>query len=311
MSTNVTNIPTSVLLSLSNINKKDFLRIMILKARQKVKQSLLNFFKKYYLFEEKKQQLIKNIILLRSKCAVKIQRYFKSYLKRQKLFSFAKKNQLFYSLYPSKEVEKKISIKLYTNPRDSRSHIILPVHFCNYRNKYVFDIPKSKFPSSKKYLKFKFIIDGTVFLDPKYKLVRFGENYVNKVDFNDYERKQKVLWDIMDEIIYYNKTYKKVKTKKNNYKKEESKINNIYNNQKNKSFTFISDHPFFNSNNDHHYTRRIIKLKDSDSGSENEEREKKGSFFREKNYKEKRLKSKSRDNKPVKKVSFGFVKFSY
>ena len=325
------NIPTSILISLSKLNKKDYLTIMILKARQKVKQSLVHFFKIYPALKTKKEQLIQKIIEQRTKSAIKIQRYYKLHLKRKAFFTFAKKYQKYYSLYPSKRIEKKIFIKLYTNPKDNNSSKVLPVRFCKYRQKYVFDIPKSKFPSAKKYLRFKFIIDGTVILDPKYKLVRFGENeYVNEVDFNELEKKQKLLQINMENILK-NKYFRslKVKTKIiNNNDKEESKVNEIIDDKEddlkklNISNSTMLRHPFLtmgNVNNNYKlgdvffYQSNFKNVSDSDNESNDDEikRKRSRSILRKRGSRDKRMNSISMDKKLPKKVSFGFVKFSY
>ena len=330
MSTNSMNIPTSILISLSKLNKKDYLIIMLLKARLKVKQSLVHFFQVYPILKAKKEQLIQKIIEQRTKSAIKIQRYYKLHLKRKVFFSFVKKIQNYYSLYPSKEVKKKISIKLYTNPKDSNSAKVLPVRFCNYRQEYVFDIPKTKFPSSKKYLRFKFIIDGTVILDPKYKLVRFGDNeYVNEVDFNEFEKQEEMLQNKMENSLR-KKTIKRVKVKtkiiKKNKNEEESKVSEIADEKEkihkklNISNSQFLHHPFLKTNNINRigntYLYKSREKTVSDSENENNEgesrtRKRSRSILRKKNSRDNRTRSISSDKKVVKKVSFGFVKFSY
>ena len=327
-SNNAMNIPASGHSLLSKLNKKDCLKIMILKARQRVKQSIVNFFKLYPILKDKKEQLIKKIIEQRTKSAIKIQRYFKLHLKRKAFFSFANKYQNYYSLYPSKEAKKKISIKLYTNPKDINSFKVLQVRFCRYRQVYVFDIPKSKFPSLKKYLRFKFIIDGTVILDPKYKLIRFGENeYVNEVDFNEYEQKQKMLQIKMENALR-KKPFKslKVKTKiiSNNYNEEESKVSEIIDDKGNNfrklniSTSQMFRRPFLTTRNINKigniflYSSREKNVSDSENENNDYEiRNRNRSILRKNGSRSKRLKSISIDKKLSKKVSFGFVKFSY
>ena len=72
--------------------------------------------------------------------------------------------------------------------RNPEIYKIFPVNYCNIRKCYVFDIQKSKFPMSKKYLRFNFIINNEVVLVTSYKNILFGNNYVNQVDFNEYEK---------------------------------------------------------------------------------------------------------------------------
>ena len=95
----------------------------------------------------------------------------------------AAKHKEFYSVYPTKKLFKEISIKLYTDLRNPQKFKILPVKFCPIRNTYAFDISKSKFLKNKKIMRFNFIIDGKITIDPKYNYVPFGDNYVNQIDF--------------------------------------------------------------------------------------------------------------------------------
>ena len=93
----------------------------------------------------------------------------------------------YYSIYPKYNHNiKKISIKLFLNMKNPEIFKIFPINFCKIRNCYVFDIKKSKFPFSKKLLRFNFIINNEIVLISPYKTILFGDNYVNQVDFNDY-----------------------------------------------------------------------------------------------------------------------------
>ena len=65
----------------------------------------------------------------------------------------------------------------------------MPIKFCNIRNCYVFDIPKSQF-NKNKILNFNFISNNNkVIIDPKYKTVLLGDNYANQIDFKKYDKK--------------------------------------------------------------------------------------------------------------------------
>ena len=273
---------------------------------------------------------------IRKNCAIKIQKHYKLYAQKKLLFSFAKKHEEYYSIYPSKEVKERISIKLFTSLKDNKLYKILPVRFCEFRQKYVFDIPKSKFPSHKKFLRFKFIIDGTVILDPRYKLVRFGEEeYVNEIDFNEVEKKEKLVNEKLKEILNKsNENEKKVLNKKNKITKklEENKLpdNTLKKHKKQtnqlnivttviKNTQILSDNDSPNNGNRLNTLNLAIKKErknttSTESSHDSEKvnkRKRNRSILREKGSREKRLKSISQDKNLNKRVSFGVVKFSY
>lgn len=273
---------------------------------------------------------------MRKKSAIKIQKRYKLYKQRKFFFSFARKHEEYYSIYPSKEVKEKISIKLYTSLKDNKLYKILPVRFCEYRKKYVFDIPKNKFPSHKKFFRFKFIIDGTVILDPKYKLVRFGEEeYVNEIDFNEFEKKEKLFKEKIKEILNKNNENEKKtinKKHKMNKKPEENKLteNTLKKNKKEinnlnivttvvKNTQILSDNDSpINDNrlNTLNYTiqkerKNTTSTESSHDSEKGNKRKRNRSILREKGSREKRLKSISQDKNRIKKVTFGVVKFSY
>lgn len=115
---------------------------------------------------------------------------------KRDLFALAKKHKLYYSLYPSFPSEKSkkknnIKIKIYTDLSSPDNFSILPVRFCPFRNCYVFDIPKKKFPSYKKIMNFNFITNNNkVKIDKKYKVVLFGNEKVNQIDFRKFDKKE-------------------------------------------------------------------------------------------------------------------------
>jgi len=127
--------------------------------------------------------------------------------------SFAKKHTKYYSVYPSRTDFNKISIKLYTNLKDPSQFVELPVRFCNKRNCYIFDIPKAKFPSKKKFMCFTFVMDDSTIVDSKYNCIFFGGRYVNQIDFNSIEKKE-----IKSQKLFksYMHLYKKILFKKEN-----------------------------------------------------------------------------------------------
>ena len=151
--------------------------------------------------------IINEIIKKRKEKIIFIQQCFRQFICRRKLISFAKKQKKIYSVYPSRQDFNTISIKLYTNLKDPSKCVELPVHFCKKRNYYVFDIPKSKFPSKKKYMCFNFVIDGSTIVDSKYNCIFFGGKYVNRIDFNAIDKKELKLQKAFKSYMYI---YKKL-----------------------------------------------------------------------------------------------------
>jgi hypothetical protein len=114
---------------------------------------------------------------------------------KKDLIALAKKHRFYYSIYPSflseKNKNKKIKIKIYTDLSSPDNYTILPLRYCLLRNCHVFDIPKNKFPANKKIMNFNFLTNSNkVIIDPKYKVVLFGNDYVNQIDFKTFDRKE-------------------------------------------------------------------------------------------------------------------------
>ena len=135
----------------------------------------------------------------REESAILIQKAFKFFIKKREVFAFAKKNKFNYSIYPSflseEDITKKIDLKirLYKNLLKS-DYFVLPVKFCHFRRCYVFDLPKNQFNSkSKKILNFAFISNNNkIIIDPKYKKVLLGDNYVNQINFGKFDKDEKL-----------------------------------------------------------------------------------------------------------------------
>lgn len=114
---------------------------------------------------------------------------------RKDLYNLAKKHKNYYSIYPSvlpKNI-RNVYIQIFTDCNNCNERTTLPVRFCPFRNCYIFDIPKNKFPSYKKIMKFIFIINNKQVFDKKYEIVVFGDFCVNQVNFAKFDEKQKLL----------------------------------------------------------------------------------------------------------------------
>lgn len=143
----------------------------------------------------RKTILIKSILEKREQSASFIQNKFKTFIMKKDLIALAKKHRFYYSIYPSflseKNKNKKIKIKIYTDLSSPDNYTILPLRYCLLRNCHVFDIPKNKFPANKKIMNFNFLTNSSkVIIDPKYKVVLFGNDYVNQIDFKTFDRKE-------------------------------------------------------------------------------------------------------------------------
>ena len=143
----------------------------------------------------RKTIIINSILEKREQSATFIQNKFKTFVMKKDLIALAKKHKFYYSLYPSflseKSKNKKIKIKLYTDLSSPDNYTILPLRYCLLRNCHVFDIPKNKFPANKKIMNFNFLTNNNkVIIDPKYKVVLFGNEYVNQIDFKTFDRKE-------------------------------------------------------------------------------------------------------------------------
>ena len=161
--------------------------------------------------------IINEILKKRKESIIFIQECFRQFILRKKLVSFAKRHTNYYSVYPSREDFNKISIKLYTNLKDPTQCAELPVRRCDKRNCYIFDIPKAKFPSKKKFMCFNFVLDNSTIIDSKYNCIFFGGKYVNQIDFNIIDKKELKLKKIFKSYLFL---YKKILFKnENNYKK--------------------------------------------------------------------------------------------
>ena len=179
-----------------------------------------------------------------------IQKKFRSYLIKKKLFEFARQHKKYYSIYPSFISEstrknKNLAIKIFLDYHNRFNYKIIPLKFCRIRNCYFFDIPKSKFMSSKKIMRFNFILNNQIIYDREFDIVNLGNTFVNQIDFIRYDKKERLLYkkfkqdfisndsssessfsdfECSDEKKNKSKTTKKVGTKKYVNTNESSKI---------------------------------------------------------------------------------------
>ena len=173
-----------------------------------------------------------------------LQKNIRHLIFRRNLKNVLQKLQKYYSVYPSKEPRFTIALKLYTDNRNPLIYKIFPIRFCKVRNCHVFDIPKNKFPSHKKIMRFIFIIDNNEAINKSYKTVLFGDDFVNQIDFKLYDKKVERL----------NKFY-------NNFEKEKIKNNNNeYKNRFMKKKTYVAndDYDDYDSDEDYIHKNRSV-----------------------------------------------------
>lgn len=276
--------------------------------------------------------IIQRIVRFREDSAKLLQKNIRNFIYRQKVKKILLKLQKYYSVYPSNEPNFNISLKLFIDNRNPLIYKIFPIRFCKVRKCYVFDIPKNKFPSHKKIMRFIFIIDNNERIDEAYKSVLFGEELVNQIDFKLYDKKIERL------SKFYNNIKKgKLKTNnniinKNRFSKRRSFAESDYNDSdedyiqrsasQSLSKTFRSAFRYGNKNLNKRDSKESINTLTSNLFSDNESSD--ISLLKKKNKGKRRhsrsiLKKKSRSSTNFfggqsinkKKVSFGIVQYSY
>lgn len=165
-----------------------------------------------------------------------IQQKYKKYKQLKLLKNLREKNKNYYFIYPSIGNYSSIKIKIFTDLRNSTKYKILLVKFCPIRNCFVFEIPKSKFLKKKKIMRFNFIIDNKIIIDPSFDFVLFGDSYVNQIDFKVYD----------DKVLKSEKKYDYVIKNKNESKNQKNGIKNSKKYNKGKFVTLENEQSSIN-----------------------------------------------------------------
>jgi hypothetical protein len=133
----------------------------------------------------------------RVQSASTIQQKFRSFIKRKNVVSLAKKSKSFYSIYPSFLVKPNmkhkndVKIKIFKDLNSPNKFTIQPVKFCPVRNCHAFDIPKNKIHSDNKLMNFIFLSHNSkMVIDPNYKIIKLGDEYVNQINFKKFENNE-------------------------------------------------------------------------------------------------------------------------
>ena len=199
--------------SITNINVENVIK-------NNKEDEIESFYNKKEILELKHKILIYRIKKLRNESALKIQNIWNKYIIRNKVHRLSHKVRGCYTVYPEAKDACKMYIKIYINEYNKKEFKILKLDFCPIRKCFVKDIPKNKFYTPKKIMYFNFIKNNRIFFDDKYEKVLYSDEYVHKVDFSIYDKRQKLL----DETIY-----------KNIYKNNDNKFELYSNPKHNKS----------------------------------------------------------------------------
>lgn len=243
---------------------------LISTINEKELESLYNNQELLYL---KQNLLIHRIRQLRNSSALKIQGMWNRYQTRLKVHKLAHRVSGCYTISPNLNNVTKIYIKIFTDELNKDEFRIMPLHFCRIRKSFVIDIPKNKFYTNKKLLRFNFIYKNQIFFDKNYEQALFFNEFVHQVDLSIYDKKQKIL----DDTIYNMNSYKKMKIfqsspKDTNYlstedEKEPSENSTLTPDKfgkKEKNFVFSENKIEENEEEDEYDGLRAIKRKGTD-----------------------------------------------
>ena len=195
------------------------------------------------LLELKRKIIINRIKKLRNESALKIQALWTKYKLSLKVHKLAHKVRGCYTIYPEIQNVCKMHIKIFTNELNKEKFEIMPLKFCQIRKCFLIDIPKNKFYTSKKIMYFNFIKRGEIFFDEKYEKVLYANEMVHKVDFSDYDLKQKLLYE---NVYNINKLFPK-KSQINNNSKESIYLNSTEDEKENSNNSTLTPEKFGDS----------------------------------------------------------------
>ena len=179
-----------------------------------------SIYNKKELLALKQKILIYRIKKLRNDSALKIQKIWNKYKSRLFIHKLAHKVTGRYTIYTERKDALKMFIKIFTNEKGE--YKIEKLDFCRVRKCFLKDIHKNKFYPNK-IMYFNFIKNNKIFFDDKYEKILYLNNYVHKVDFSIYDKKQKIL----DETVY-------------NIKNKYNSINNKMTKSNSKESTYLS-----------------------------------------------------------------------
>ena len=176
---------------LIHLTNRHYLIKSIRSQRINAANKIIRAYKNFILINQMKREFfIRKIISDRKNSIIKIQRYIKYYFNRKLLKSIIRKEKGCYTIICNKSNVAKISIKIFTDYKDSDKSTICPMRFCPFRNIFFFPIPKTKFilaDKNNKIVNFNFIYKGNIFFDDYYKIKDFNGKKVHTVNFSEFD----------------------------------------------------------------------------------------------------------------------------
>ena len=178
--------------SKSNLFNEQFLEKLFSIKNLNLKE-IENSFNPKELLELKKSIIIYRIKKIRNESALKIQKMWEKYITKIKVHKLAHHLTGCYTVTTDSKGMTKAFIKIYYNEENINEYKILPLRFCPIRKIFACDIPKNKFFTSKKKMRFLFMNKNEeVFFDDNYKKVFFYNIYVHEIDFSSIDKNQKI-----------------------------------------------------------------------------------------------------------------------
>ena len=145
------------------------------------------------LLELKKRIIIYRIKKLRNEAALKIQKMWEKYTNKLIVHQLAHHLTGCYTVTTDSKGMTKAFIKIFNNEENIDEYKILPLRFCSVRKIFACDIPKNKFFTQKKKMRFIFLKkNNEEFFDDNYKKVFFYNKYVHEIDFTSVDKNQKI-----------------------------------------------------------------------------------------------------------------------
>ena len=296
------------------MNKRELLIKQILIKRTESIIKIQSFIRKYQIQKKLKEYFIINKILLIRKLSLKkiINNYlnFKRFATLKKLINKVKNC---YSILPSINNVSNILIKVFYNQRNYNKFKFFNLNFCPIRKKFVFDIPKKKFIKSNKIFRFVFLINNKIFIDKHYKCILINGIIMNTINFKEIDEKINFLnKTIYKDIILKNmlNQMKLISSDSTNFDSEEDNNNNNENYILNNKNNF---HLLYKKNPKNNKKKLINDLINKNNNNKitifNEKNSDNESSLSPKSILKTKKNNINKNNK--RKVSFGKVQFSY
>jgi len=170
-------------------NDSTILTFQVNKHHKFLLKSKINFLYKKIIFyiSFKKFLLIKHIIFIRNKMALRLQTYFRMQKKRKQLINIFEKDKYCYMIKSKLKYAKHLQLKVLFKDKSEKK---LEFEMCPIRNTLVLYIEKKFIQEPKYYV--NFIADGNTIIDPLYASHYDSKgNFYNIIDFQKLEEEQR------------------------------------------------------------------------------------------------------------------------